>query len=509
MWQSIKTYLDGLYQLKDSSSQSFHFLSLYPEFFLLFSICILIAFLVIVDYYYGYRLILSSISANLTVLVLILLLILVNNNVFDFLLFNQLLIQDNFNNIIKSITLISLICCILFSYSYLDKEKIIHYEYFLLLLLSLCGLFTIINSNDLITMYLGIELQSLSFYILASFKVYNNFSTEAGLKYFILGAFSSGLLLLGCSLIYGFTGTTNLNDLYLLLSSNYNNSNISPGILVSSLFISVGILFKLGAAPFHMWLPDIYDGVPSSITAIFAILPKIAILTLLLRLSHKLFASEFFLWHQIIVYSSILSIIIGTMGALYQSKLKKLLAYSAISHIGFILIGLVTLNGFGLFALLFYIVAYIIISINIFAIILGLRKLDNNIKIKKINEFAVLFKSNKLLAVNFALILFSITGIPPLVGFYSKFYIFISAIQSELYILAIIAAIVSVIASMYYIRLIKLMFFKQLDYWTFFGEMPKSNSLLISITLMFNILFFCYPEVFVVYFYNLALQLLY
>lgn len=491
------------------SSLDTNFLSLYVEFFLLFSICVLIAFLVIIDYFYNYKIILSSIAANLTLIVLFLSFILVNNNSFDFLIFNQLLIQDNFNNVIKSVTLISLISCIIFSYNYLYKEKIVQYEYFLLLLLSLIGLFTIINSNDLITMYLGIELQSLSFYILASFKVYNNFSTEAGLKYFILGAFSSGLLLLGCSLIYGFTGTTQFNDLYFLLANNSGEINISPGILVSSLFLSVGILFKLGAAPFHMWLPDIYDGVPTSITAIFAILPKIAILTLLLRLSHKIFSNEFFLWHQILIYSAVLSILIGTMGALYQSKVKKLLAYSAISHIGFILIGLVTLNSFGLFSLLFYILTYIIISINIFATILGLRKLDNNVKIKKINEFNVLFKSNKILAINFGLILFSITGIPPLAGFYSKFYIFISAIQSELYIIAIFAAIISVIASMYYIRLIKLMFFKQINYWTFFMEMPKKNSYLISLTLLFNMLFFCYPEVFVVYLYKVALYFSY
>lgn len=234
------------------SSLDTNFLSLYVEFFLLFSICVLIAFLVIIDYFYNYKIILSSIAANLTLIVLFLSFILVNNNSFDFLIFNQLLIQDNFNNVIKSVTLISLISCIIFSYNYLYKEKIVQYEYFLLLLLSLIGLFTIINSNDLITMYLGIELQSLSFYILASFKVYNNFSTEAGLKYFILGAFSSGLLLLGCSLIYGFTGTTQFNDLYFLLANNSGEINISPGILVSSLFLSVGILFKLGAAPFHM-----------------------------------------------------------------------------------------------------------------------------------------------------------------------------------------------------------------------------------------------------------------
>lgn len=258
-----------------------------------------------------------------------------------------------------------------------------------------------------------------------------------------------------------------------------------------------------------MWLPDVYEGVPTSLTAIFSIVPKIALFSLFLRLSLDLFVTNYYYWHQILLYSSICSIIIGTLGALYQVKIKKLLAYSAISHVGFLLIGLVTLSNLGVFALFFYLVVYIVMSLNVFAVILSIRKQDNLLKFKKISEFVILFKSNKLLAVNLAIILFSIAGIPPLIGFYSKFYIFIAAVKSEIYLIALIAAVVSVIASMYYIRLIKLMFFKNVEYWTFFTEITKKNSMVISITFIINVLFFCYPEILVISLYNIILNFLY
>lgn len=485
------------------------YLGVYPELFVIISISFLIVFFVIIDYLFKYKFILSQIVGNFFILILLLLVIVLNNNSSDFILFDYLLIQNEFTIFVKNILIISLIGCILMSYNYLLKEKIIQYEYYILLCLSFLGMFTMISSNDLITLYLGIELQSLAFYILAAFKVHNNFSTEAGLKYFILGAFSSGLLLFGCSLIYGFVGTTNLQDIQLLFISKEIPSDLFNGLLLGIIFITVGILFKLGAAPFHMWLPDVYAGVPTSVTAIFAIVPKIAIFSVFLRLSLNIFSNSFFVWNQILIYSAIISIIIGTLSALYQVKVKKLLAYSAISHVGFLLIGFSNLNSLSLFAMFFYIIVYILISLNIFSLVLSLRKQDNNLKLKKINEFVILFKSNKLLAVNFCVILFSIAGIPPLVGFYSKFYIFISAIKSEIYLVALIAAIFSVIACMYYIRLIKLMFFKNFEYWIFLNEIPKLNSILISITFFFNLLFFCYPEFIVIFLYNIILKLFY
>lgn len=485
------------------------YIILCSEFFFLIALSILLVFFVIIDSLnqnksinYSY----SKLSSKLLIFSLVLTFLLSNNNYSNFFVFDNLLVYDELSIFVKNILIFSVICCILISYNYLHIDKIFQYEFFVLLGLAFFGMTILVNSNDLITMYLGIEIQSLSFYILATFKIYNNYSTEAGLKYFILGAFSSGLLLFGSSLIYGFTGTTNFYDLYILFKNFESTNDISTGLLLGSVFLLIGILFKLGAVPFHMWVPDVYDGVSTIVTAVFSIVPKIAIFTLLLRISLYFFSVNYFFLQQIILYSAIFSIIIGTLGALYQNKLKKLLAYSAISHVGFLLIGFSNLNNFSLFSLFFYISIYIIISLNIFALILGLRKNNSYLKFKKINEFVLLFKSNKLLAINFSLILFSIAGIPPLVGFYSKFYIFVSAIESKTYLVAIIAAIFSVIASMYYIRLIKLMFFKNFVYWTFLNEVSKSNSIIITLTLFLNLLFFCYPEIFIVYIYNVILN---
>ena len=309
-------------------------------------------------------------------------------------------------------------------------------------------------------------------------------------------------MLLGCSLIYGFAGTTNFTDLQLLFSNIPVANNISIGFLLGIIFVTVGILFKLGAVPFHMWLPDVYEGVPTIVTALFALIPKMVLFGLLYRLGSSFCSDNFFLWNQMFVYVSLLSIIVGTLGALYQVKVKKFIAYSAISHTGFLLIGYSSFNNFSLFATYVYVLVYIVISLNIFTLILSLRKQDNFLKFKKINEFIVLFKSNPLLAVNFCVILFSIAGIPPLLGFYSKFYVFLSAIKYNLYFLVFVAAFFSVIASMYYIRLIKLMFFKKIKSWVFLFEISKYNALLLSLTLFLNVIFCFYPQKFLAIVYH-------
>ena len=485
------------------------YLGIYPEFFLIIVLSCLIGFLVVIDYKFKYKVVLTTVAGKILLDTYLLLLIIINNNFTEFLIFNDLLIVDNFTILIKNVLVLSLICIIFISFNYIKIEKIDKYEYFLLVGLSTLGMFTIVSSNDLITMYIGIEIQSLCFYILATIKIYNNFSTEAGLKYFILGAFSSGLLLFGSSFIYGSLGTTNFTDMRLL-STNFSNVSDNPiSLILGIIFVTVAIMFKIGAAPFHMWVPDVYEGVPTIVTAFFAIVPKIAIFSLLIRLQINLFYENLVFTQNIFLYAALLSITIGTLGALYQIKLKRLLAYSAISHVGFLLLGFVSFNNWSIFSLFFYLIIYIIISINIFTVLLVLRKADNNLKFKKINEVVILFKSNPLLAINFCLILFSIAGITPLVGFYSKLYIFISALKSEIYISAILAAILSVIASMYYIRLIKLMFFKNFEYWTLFTELTKKESLLISVTFFFNLFFFCYPEIFVISIYNIILKLFY
>lgn len=486
-----------------------NYVALYPELFLIIFISGLVTFLVILDYKYQYKFSLASISAYLLIWCYLLCILLILNNNIDFLVFHELLIVDSFSNFIKIILLLSLIGCILISLNYLKKENFNKYEYFVLLGLSSIGMLSIISSNNLITMYIAIEIQSLCFYIMATMKVYNNFSTEAGLKYFILGAFSSGILLFGCSLIYASLGTTNFNDMKLLFNGFDNMSDNPLSLILGILFIIVAILFKVGAAPFHMWLPDVYEGVPTIVTVVYAIVPKIALFLLLVRLNISLMYENFYFFNQILLFSALVSIIIGTLGALYQSKIKRLFAYSAISHVGFLLLAFSASDTWSIFSLFFYLVVYIIISLNVFIVLLVLRKVDNNLKIKKINEIVILFKSNPLLAINFCFILFSIAGIPPLVGFYSKFYVFIAAIKSGYYFVVLIAAIFSVIASMYYIRLIKLMFFKTFDYWAIFLEIPKTESLILSTIFFFNLLFFCYPELFVIFIYNNVLQLLF
>ena len=482
---------------------------IYPELFLITSLSLMVIFFVLLDSFYNHKIILIQLSGKVLIIIYLYSIILLNLNIFDLFLFNDLLVVNNFINLIKSILISSLLICILISFNYIKFEKLFKYEYFLLLGFSSIGMLTIVSCNDLITMYIGIEIQSLCFYILATIKVYNNFSTEAGLKYFILGAFSSGILLFGCSFIYGSLGTTNFSEIQLLINNFYLLSENSKILLLGFLFVIFAILFKIGAVPFHMWLPDVYEGVPTSVTAIFAIVPKIALFALFLRLNIILIFDNNIYLESVLMYSSLSSIIIGTLGALYQTKIKRLLAFSAVSHVGFLLICFLFFNVWNIFALFFYIVIYIIISINIFTILLTLRKVNNNLKLKKINEFIILFKSNPLLAINFCLVLFSIAGIPPLVGFYSKLYIFISAIKSEIYLVALIASLFSVIACLYYIRLIKLMFFKNIDYWALFFKLNKIESLILSLTCSFNLLFFIYPEIFVFPIYNIILNLSY
>jgi len=480
------------------------YLGIYIELFFIISISLLIIFFVIFDYIFKYKFILSLNIGYVLILIFILINLLLHNTKSSFFIFDDILREDGFSIFIQNVLTINFIFYIIISLDYIFLEKIVHYEYFLLVGLSFLGMIIMVKSNDLISLYLAIELQSLVFYIISSFKVYSNFSTEAGLKYFILGSFSSGILLLGCSLIYGFVGTTNFSDLRLLLSTQISN-NVFIGILVGVICIIIGILFKLGAVPFHMWLPDVYEGVPTMVTALFAIIPKIALFGLLYRLGISFCADNFFFWNQLFLYVSVLSIMLGTLGALYQVKIKKLLAYSAISHTGFILLGYSSFTNFSLFATYVYIIVYIIISLNMFILLLVLRKRDNFLKFKKVSEFVVLFKSNPMLAINFCLILFSIAGIPPLLGFYSKLFIFLSALNSNLYFIVFIVAIISVVASMYYIRLIKLMFFKKFKFWNFLFEISKYNCILISVTFVLNVIFSLYPEKFLIFIYNILI----
>lgn len=487
---------------------TYNFIIIYPDIFIICVLMIIVSYLVILDYYFSNTFILNNISKSLIFITFFLLILLISNNYLLTLTgFNSLLINTISTNFIKLVVLIFSFFIILLSSDYLKKERIVNFEYFVLIILILLGLLMIISSYDLLSLYLAIELQSLCFYILATLKNYTNFSSEAGIKYFILGAFSSGLLLFGSSLLYGLTGLTDFYNLELFFQNNSNVFILEKGLIISFVFIVSGLLFKISAAPFHMWSPDVYEGSPTIVTAFFAIVPKIAILSIFARLLIQVFHQQILEINQLLMISGIVSLIIGVFGALYQTKIKRLLAYSGISHVGFLLISLAIISIESFFSFLFYICIYMILSLNIFALLLSFRKWSTNLKFKKINEIVYLFRSNKSISIIFAISLFSLAGIPPLVGFYSKFYVFMAGLQNNYFLIIIIAAIFSVISSMYYIRLIKLLFFRSYDYCVLLNHISYANSLLISFTFLFNFFFLFWPNLVIIYLNNLIITL--
>jgi NADH:ubiquinone oxidoreductase subunit 2 (subunit N) len=401
------------------------------------------------------------------------------------LCYNTLII-DNFTYYCKIALLLSTASTILMSLQYFKQETVNTFESIVLILLSTCSMLFMISAYDLIAIYLAIELQSLCFYVIAASKRTSEFSTEAGLKYFVLGAFSSGILLFGCSMIYGFTGVTNLEELAKIftgveagrLDITVNPSWIlvgdeqpigSAGSMVSSysvisdaasrlgiLFVAVGFLFKLTAVPFHMWAPDVYEGSPTYVTAFFSIAPKIAIFANMLRV----FIYSFYdpTWQQLFVLCSIASMTLGAIAGLAQNKVKRLLAYSSIGHVGYLLIGLACGTVEGIQSLLIGILIYVFMTINAFAVVLALRQ-NRQAPLKYISDFSGLAKTNPILAVTLSITMFSYAGIPPLAGFCSKFYLFFAALGCGAYLLALVGIITSVISCFYYIRFVKVMYF--------------------------------------------------
>ena len=468
-----------------------------PEIYIFIIINFLIVYAVIYSTspHLGYPILIRNVTwLGVQILVFALLLNLLNP-ITGVVAFNNLLIFDSFSILIKSILLLSTIVTLILALDYSKFENLNCFEYVILMILAVTGMMLVVSSYDLISMYLAIELQSFCMYIIASLKRESEFSTEAGLKYFILGAFSSGLLLFGCSLLYGFTGTTNYQQLFQIFSTIDKTIDIevSNAIILGVLFILVGMLFKLSAAPFHLWAPDVYEGAPTSVTAFFAIVPKIAILSLVVRLFSYVFYGLLLPWQEVLILCSIISMVIGTLGALWQTKIKRLLAYSGIGHIGYMLIGISTGSIEGIYSTFFYVIIYIIMTVATFSILLSIRKQGNLSKIKYINDLSGLFISNPQLALSFSLIMFSMCGIPPLAGFFSKMFIFISAINMEMYFLAIIGVMTSVVASFYYIRIIKLMFFDSVTRINNLNTISKENSLFLSFCCIFLMSFFLWP----------------
>ena len=367
------------------------------------------------------------------------------------LLFNNSIIVDYLSSFMKIITLISAFFVLLISSSYLSIFKILKIEYPILILSSVLGMMIMISSNDLIVFYMGLELQSLALYVLATFNRDQLKSSEAGLKYFVLSALSSGLLLYGCSLIYGFTGSTNFN----LIASQLNSEEYA--LTFGIVFILVGLAFKISAVPFHMWAPDVYEGSPTSVTLFFAIVPKVAALTVFIRFLYVPFLNLMDQWQMILVFLSIASMLFGAIAAIGQTNLKRLIAYSSISHIGYALAGLTTGSNEGIQSSIIYIVIYILMNLGFFSCLLMLKR--NNKYFEDIEDLSGLSKNHPLLSLSLLVILFSLAGIPPLAGFFAKFYIFKSVIEQSMYFLAIVGLLSTVIAAFYYLRIIKIIYF--------------------------------------------------
>ena len=396
----------------------------------------------------------SKLTFNISLLVLLITAIITFNETFAIsrtTLFNDSVVIDYMASLMKIITLLGAFLALIISSSYLKTFKIFKIEYPILILSSVLGMMVMISSNDLMVFYMGLELQSLALYVLATFNRDQLKSSEAGLKYFVLSALSSGLLLYGCSLIYGFSGSTNFN-----LISNQLNSNeyvLTFGIV----FILVGLAFKISAVPFHMWAPDVYQGSPTTVTLFFTMVPKIAALTVFIRFLYVPFLNLIDQWQMIIVFLSIASMLFGAIAAIGQTNIKRLIAYSSIGHIGYTLAGLATGSNEGIQSSIVYISIYIIMNLALFSCLLMLKR--NNEYYEEIEDLSGLSKNHPLLSLSLLIILFSLAGIPPLAGFFAKFYIFKAVLEQSMYFLAIVGLLSTVIAAFYYLRVIKIIYF--------------------------------------------------
>lgn len=482
---------------------SFDIYSTLPELYLTICIFVLLTYgvLLSVSQFWGYPLILSSTGLlSIQVLFLTTLLIFffpyVNFSCWNFFLTSNFYVLS-----FKLIILITCICWIIFSLPYFKNEKINSFEYWIFILITILSFFFILQSCDLLTIYLFIELQSLSFYVLASFKRSSEFSTESGLKYFVLGAFSSAFLLFGSSLIYGLTGITNLIDLNLLFSGFFfEELFIYSGIVVGLLFITSALFFKLSSAPFHMWSPDVYEGSPTSTTSFFAIFPKIVILTLLIRIFLLTFYDFYFFWKYFFILGAFLSLLFGTLGALSQTKWKRFLAYSSINHVGFILIGFLSGESFGIISIITYLVIYIITTSAIFSFLIDFKFVSypQQVHLRYIKNIKNISVLNPLLAGSLTLILFSIAGIPPLAGFFAKIFVILTGLQSGSYSLIIFSIVMSSISCFYYIRIIQLMYFTKFYKQLVIISISKFNALILGISCVFLLLFFLDIELFLI-----------
>ena len=392
-------------------------------------------------------------------------------------------IVDDFARFLKILALIGSAATLILSTEFLADPSRRIFEYAILVLLSTLGMMVLISAGDLIMLYLGLELMSLALYVVAASNRDNAKSTEAGLKYFVLGALSSGMLLYGASLIYGFTGTVSFAGIAAAAKTG------SIGIVFGLVFLLAGLCFKVSAVPFHMWTPDVYEGAPTPVTAFFASAPKVAALAVFTRVALTAFPGIVPQWQQIVVFVAIASMVLGSFAAIGQKNIKRLMAYSSIGHMGFALVGLAAGTAEGAQGVLVYIAIYVAMTLGSFAVILTMKR--NGQHVENISDFAGLSRTNPLLAFFFAMLLFSLAGIPPLAGFFAKWYVFVAAIKAGLFTLAVVGVLTSVVGAFYYLTIIKVMYFDEplakLD------PMRVELRTVLAVAGLFNIFFFVYP----------------
>ena len=397
--------------------------------------------------------------------------------------FDGSFVVDNFARFLKVLAAIGSVAAVAMSIDFAKQERQQRFEYSVLIVLSTLGMFMLISAADLIALYLGLELMSLPLYVVAASHRDNLRSTEAGLKYFVLGALSSGMLLYGASLVYGFTGTVSFSGIAQAASHG------GIGLIFGLVFLFAGFCFKVSAVPFHMWTPDVYEGAPTPVTAFFAAAPKVAGMAMFVRATVVAFPGITSQWQQIVVFVAIASMLLGSFAAIGQRNIKRLMAYSSIGHMGFALVGLAAGTPEGVQGVLVYMAIYITMTLGIFAVILSMRRSTG--MVESIDQLAGLSRTNPTMAFFLAMLLFSMAGVPPLAGFFAKLFVFLAAIKAGLYVLAVIGVLASVVGAYYYLAIVKVMYFD--DAAEGFQAMPVELKVVLAICGLFNVLFFLNP----------------
>lgn len=400
-------------------------------------------------------------------------------------LFDDSFIVDPFARAMKLLTLAGAAISLVMSIDYWRAAGGVKFEFPVLVLFAATGMMMMISANDLIALYVGLELQSLALYVTAAFRRDSAHSAEAGLKYFVLGALSSGMLLYGASFVYGFTGSTQFTQ----IAGAAQPSGTNLGLILGLVFLMAGFAFKISAVPFHMWAPDVYEGAPTPVTAFFAAAPKLAAMALTVRVLITAFPAVTLEWQQIVVFLAIASMGLGAFAAIGQRNIKRLMAYSSIGHMGYALVGLAAGSAEGVQGVIIYLAIYLAMTLGTFACILAMRR-DGKM-VEDIDQLAGLSRTSPVMALMLAILLFSLAGIPPLAGFFAKFYVFLAAIHAGLYALAVIGVLLSVVGAYYYLRIVKIMYFDEPA--ERFEPMEAPLAAVLGICGLFTLLYFVYP----------------